>query len=128
MAILYVGTTATNTTAVSPDPASLDYGYMDISAPDAGRTLAPGNPMLKMRTSRKRKLNISWTLVTFAQASAILQAFAPEYFYVRYFDIEDGMWEVRKFYSGDKSMPVKWMNLPNREDRVTNLSFDVIEV
>ena len=83
--------------------------------------------MQKMRTSRKRKLNISWTLITFAQASAILQAFSPEYFWVRYFDIEDNTWELREFYAGDRTAPVQWMNVPGRDDRVSNLSFDIIE-
>ena len=128
MAILYVGTTSSNVSAVTPDPSSLEYGYMDISAPDAGRTLAPNNPMIKMRTSSKRKLNITWTLITFAQASAILQAFSPEYFYIRYYDIEDAAWETRQFYAGDRSAPAQWMNVPGRTDRVATLSFDVIEV
>lgn len=126
MAILYVGTQSSQS-AVTPDPSALQYGYQDISSSDAGRTLASGNPMQKMRTSRKRKLNISWTLITFAQASAILQAFSPEYFWVRYFDIEDNTWELREFYAGDRTAPVQWMNVPGRDDRVSNLSFDIIE-
>jgi len=128
MTILYVGTSSSSQTAVSPDPSALQYGYMDISSPDAGRTLAIGNPMLKMRTSRKRKLNVTWTLITFAQASAILKAFSPEYIWVRYFDIEDNRWSVRRFYTGDKTAPVQWMNVPGRENRVSSLSFDLIEV
>lgn len=128
MAILYVGTSSSSTQAVSPDPAALQYGYMDISSADAGRTLAQGNPMKKMRTSRKRKLNITWNLITFSQASTILKAFSPEYFYVTYFDIEDNAWETRQFYAGDRTAPVQWMNVPGRENRVTTLSFDIIEV
>ena len=128
MTILYVGTSTSSLSPVSPDPSALQYGYMDISSADAGRTLASGNPMIKMRTSRKRKLNITWTLITFSQASAILRAFNPEYFYVEYYDIEDDEWQVRKFYAGDRTAPVQWMNVPGREDRVSTLSFDIIEV
>ena len=128
MAILSVGTSSSSLTAISPDPAAIQYGYMDISSADAGRTLASGNPMLKMRTSRKRKLNITWNLITFAQASGILRAFKPEYFYVRYFDIEDNEWQVRYFYAGDRTAPVQWMNVPGKTDRVSSLSFDIIEV
>ena len=128
MTILYVGTTSSSQVPIHPDPSALQYGYMDISSADAGRTLASGNPMKKMRTSRKRKLNITWTLITFSQASAILRAFKPEYFYVKYYDIEDDEWQVRQFYAGDRTAPVQWMNVPGRDDRVSTLSFDIIEV
>lgn len=81
--------------------------------------------MYKMRTSQKRKLNISWTMLDAQQAATILQAFNAEYFYVQYWDVMDGKWEVREFYAGDRTAPFKWMNV--RGTYLSTLSFDIIE-
>ena len=86
MAVLAVGTSASSLREISLDPSALEWGLQDISASDAGRVQDSGNTMYKMRLSQKRKLNITWTMPTRAQASEILKAFNPEYFYVRYFD------------------------------------------
>ena len=124
-AVLSVGASPTSLKAISPDPSSLSWGLQDISASDAGRVHDPGNTMYKMRTSQKRKLDITWTMPTADQASAILQAFNPEYFYVQYWDAMDGQWEVREFYAGDRSAPLKWMNM--RGTYFATLSFNIIE-
>ena len=128
MAMLAVGTDPSNLREISLDPAVMSFGLQDISASDAGRVHDPGNRMYKMRTSQKRKLNITWNYPTAAQVSEILTAFNPEYIYVRYPDAMDNRVEVREFYVGDRTAPVKWYNLPNRPDRYTTLSFDIIEV
>lgn len=127
MAVLEVGTTLNNLKAISLDPSSLVWGLQDISSSDAGRTHSAGNPMYKMRTSQKRKLDITWTMPTPAQASEILKAFNPEYFYVRYFDPMDNQRETRLFYAGDRSAPFKWYDLKGKGTRFANLSFNVIE-
>ena len=127
MAILMVGPTTGSLAAVTPDPSSLKYGLQDISSSDAGRVQDSGNTMYKMRLSQKRKLELAWTLVDEAQAAAILQAFNPEYFYVRYFDFLDGEYQVRQFYAGDRSAPVQWFDLPEKGTRLTTVSFNIIE-
>lgn len=127
MAMLYVGTSSSNLSAISLDPAQLTWGLQDISAADAGRVQDAGNTMYKMRTSQKRKLQITWNFPTAAQASEILKAFNPEYIYVRYFDPMENAWSVRQFYVGDRSAPFKWFNLPKKGTRYTTLSFDIIE-
>ena len=128
MAMLAVGEDAGSLKEISLDPAVMSYGLQDISASDAGRVHDEGNSMLKMRTSQKRKLNLTWNYPTAAQVSEILTAFNPEYIYVRYPDAMDNAVEVRQFYVGDRTAPVKWYKLPNRPDRYTTLSFDIIEV
>lgn len=129
MAMLMVGTSASSLAAVTPDPSSLTYGLQDISASDAGRVHDGTNRMYKMRTSQKRKLQLTWTLITAEQASAILQAFNPEYVHVRYFDVLDGQLETREFYVGDRTAPFKWYQIPGQTygTRVSTLSFDIIE-
>ena len=126
MAILAVGTSASNLTNISLDPSSMQWGLQDISASDAGRVQDAGNTMYKMRLSQKRKLNITWTMPTKAQAAEILQAFNPEYIFVRYFDPMENALNIREFYVGDRSAPFKWIDIMGGT-RLTTLSFDIIE-
>lgn len=127
MALLYVGTSPTNLKPLSLDPAVMTWGLQDISASDAGRVHDGTNTMYKNRTSQKRKLNLTWNYPTLAQASEILTAFNPEYFYVKYLDAMIGDWNTLEFYAGDRSAPVKWVNLPKLGTRMASLSFDIIE-
>jgi hypothetical protein len=124
-ALISVGTSPSGLTPITPDPAELTWGLQDISTADAGRTQS--GKMYKMYVTQKRKLQLSWVLPTAAQASAILQAFNHEYFYVRYFDVLDGRLETREFYVGDRTAPFKWYNLPGKGTRMASLKFDVIE-
>lgn len=123
--VLSVGGSPSSLREISLDPSSLTWGLQDISEADAGRVHDPGNTMYKMRSSQKRKLDITWTMPTADQAAEILQAFNPEYFWVRYWDAMDNQWEVREFYAGDRSAPFKWMNM--RGTYFATLSFNIIE-
>lgn len=127
MTMLYVGTSPTNLTAISLDPSAMEWGIQDISAADAGRVQDNGNTMYKMRTSQKRKIKLTWNLPTAAQTAEILQAFDPEYVYVRYEDAKENAWNVRQFYVGDRTAPLKWYKLPKKGTRYSVLSFDIIE-
>lgn len=112
---------------ISPDPSSMTWGLQDISAADAGRVHDAGNTMYKMRTSQKRKIQLTWTLLTAAQVAAILSAFNDEYFDVRYWDAMGNGWQTRTFYAGDRTAPVKWFGLSRKGTRYATLSFDIIE-
>lgn len=125
--MLYVGTSAGNLTAITPDPSEFEWGLQDISSSDAGRVQDEGNSMYKMRLSQKRKVKLKWTLITDHQASAILRAFNPEYFYVRYFDLLEDAFVTKEFYAGDRSAPFKSFQ-NSLGTRVNTLSFDIIEV
>ncbi|MBP3884377.1 MAG: hypothetical protein J6D54_05505 [Olsenella sp.] len=127
MAMLAVGVDPDNLREISMDPSVMDWGLQDISASDAGRVHDAGNSMYKMRTSQKRKLNLTWAEPTAAQTAEILQAFNPEYIWVRYPDAMSGALETREFYVGDRSAPVRWYQLPGRENRYKTLSFNIIE-
>ena len=126
MTVLYIGTTASSTTAISPDPYKLEWGLMDVSSDDAGRVMDANATMYKERLCQKRKLNLAWREITNAQASAILQAVNPEYFYVRYWDVMDNQWETREFYVGDRSAPFRWFEILGGT-RYSEVSFDLIE-
>lgn len=126
-AMLSVGTDPYNLVAIHPDPASMNWGLQDVSSSDSGRVQDSQNTMYKMRTSQKRKLSLTWNLLTDDQVAAILQAFNPEYFYVRYFDAQDGCFQTRLFYAGDRTAPFKWFDLPMKGTRFNTLSFNIIE-
>lgn len=126
MAVLYIGETSGSTAAISPDPYKLEWGLMDVSSDDAGRVMDANATMYKERICQKRKLNVAWREVTNAQASAILQAVNPEYFYVRYWDVMDNRWETREFYVGDRSAPFRWFEILGGT-RYSEVSFDLIE-
>ena len=127
LSTLAIGPSAYSLTEVPVPPDSITWGLQDVSAPDAGRVQDAANTMYKMRTSQKRKLSLSWTDPTLAQASAILQAVDPEYFFVRYIDVKSGGYEVREFYVGDRSAPFMEIRNPVPGTVVTTLSFDIIE-
>lgn len=126
MAILSVGTSPANLTPITLDPSALTWGLQDVSSSDAGRTNDANTTMHKMRMSQKRKLDITWTMPTTAQAAQILQAFNPEYVYVSYFDPMDNRVEVRQFYTGDRTAPFKWVDTMGGT-RLTTVSFSIIE-
>lgn len=126
-AVLAVGPNPYALVDVSPDPSACSWGLQDISSSDSGRVHDANNTMYKMRTSQKRKLSLTWAMPTDAEVARILQAFDPEYFYVRYWDAMDGRFEVRQFYCGDRSAPLKWHFLPGKGTRYSTLSFNVVE-
>ena len=81
-------------------PSGYVWDIEDNSASDAGRVQDGSDTMYKNRTSQKRKLSLTWTGITKEEASAILQAFNPEYIYVTYPDTMSGNMETREFYAG----------------------------
>lgn len=132
MASLQVGTALNDLRDVPVEPDQINWGLNDISAPDAGRVQDANCTMYKRRIGRKRKLSLSWANPTLAQASAVLKAFAPEYVYVRFLDVEEGQMVTRRFYTGDKSSPFRQIVLRNPADTaqstvMSSLSFDLVE-
>ena len=108
-----------------PCPSTFSYGLMDISASDAGRVEDANNTMYKNRTSQKRKMELSWNAKKPEDVSKILQMFDPEYIMVTYWDAKDGREEVREFYTGDKTAPVKQWTVNNK--LFTSVSLNIIE-
>lgn len=125
MAVLYIGTSADSTKAITPDPSSLEYGLQDVSASDAGRVMDASATMYKQRICQKRKLKLKWSGLTAADTSKILRAVNPEYFYVRFWDALDGQMETRCFYVGDRTAPLFYYWVDGI--RYESLSFDLIE-
>lgn len=127
MAMLSVGASAASLAPVPHDPYKMDWGLQDVSTGTAGRTLDANCTMHKERITQKRKLSLAWRMLDESDISAILTMFNPEYIYVRYWDAMDGKYEVRQFYVGDRSAPLKWFKTWTGT-RYEELSFDIIEV
>lgn len=129
---LQVGTTLNNLKDIPVEPDAINWGLNDISAPDAGRVQDANCTMHKRRVGQKRKLSLSWANPTLAQASAVLKAFAPEYVYVRFLDVQEGQMITRRFYTGDKTSPFRQIDLSNPNNPaqrtvMSSLAFDLIE-
>ena len=104
-------------------PSVFKWSIQDVSAADSGRT--SDALMHKNRVARKRKIGLQWNGPTKAEAKAILDAFAPEYFDVTYYDPKAGATQTRTFYSGDQDAPVKVWSANNK--LYSQISFDIIE-
>ncbi|WP_304598240.1 hypothetical protein, partial [Adlercreutzia caecimuris] len=98
---LQVGTSPNNLKDLPVEPDKLDWGLNDISSDDAGRVKDAKCTMYKNRIAQKRKIALGWSNPTFAQVSALMRMFAPEYLYVRCKDPLDGGWATHEFYTGD---------------------------
>jgi len=126
MAYLEVGGVAVKT------PSLFDPSTYDLSEPDSGRTLDGLMHSNKLRDSngnivRKTSINISWSMITPAEAKSILDVFeAQEYFTVKYYDPHNATTQVTKtFYLGDRSTSVKIWTSDNK--RYASLAFTIIE-
>lgn len=121
---LQVGTSSSSLVDVRA-PDSLTWGLQDVSSSDSGRTNDTNATMHKNRVTQKRKLALSWKNPDGATTAAILQAFNPEYVYVRYLDAMANAYQTRLFYVGDRSAPLKQILVGGVT--YTTLSFDIIE-
>lgn len=106
-----------------PNPSKLNWSLQDVSLGESGRD--DTGYMWKSRVTQKRKLELEWSAVKPSDASAILTAFNPEYINVRYFDAMLNSWQVRNFYVGDRSAPVKIWTDDNKI--YETIKFDIIE-
>lgn len=107
-----------------PCPSTFTWGLQDVSSSNSGRS--DTGYMHKNRVTQKRKLSVSWTALTFSQASKIVNAVDDEYFTVIYPDVKSGNEnESRTFYVGDRSAPFKCWWSGNK--RMESLSFELVE-
>lgn len=120
--LIKVGT-AQNNLVDMPNPSSLKWSLQDVSQGDSGRD--DKGYMFKGRVTQKVKLELAWNAVSPTVASQVLQAFDPEYVYVRYFDPKAGNWRIMESYVGDRSAPVRIWAVNNK--LYESISFDVIE-
>ena len=121
---LMVGTDPTSLAGV-PNPTDITWGVQDISSADAGRTNDSNVTMHKNLVARKRKLQLTWKNLDGPATSAVLRAFMPEYVFVQYHDPVNDEYQIREFYTGDKSAPMHSMTIGGVIYKT--VSFNIIE-
>ena len=103
-------------------PSSYQWVKEDISASDAGRT---EDTIMHKKTLRAVvALELGWHNVSTAVASGVLNAFDHEYFTVEYLDPQVGGYTTKKFYVGNRTVPMYSEVL----DVWSNISFKIVEV
>ena len=120
--IFQVGTSENNLVDVKC-PSAYEWSFQRVSASESGRT--DDALMHVNQVAVKRKVKLAWNAPTPAEAAAILQAFLPEYIYVRSYDPMDGAVSTRCYYTGDMEAPVKIWSVNNK--LFEEISFDIIE-
>ena len=109
-----------------PAPNDITWGCADVSSSDAGRTNDANATMHVNRITTKRRLGLTWKNLDGPTTMAVLQAFKPEYVWVRYHEPEENAYAIRQFYSGDKSAPVRQITVGGIE--YASVTFNIIEV
>lgn len=77
-------------------PATYGWSKEDISAADAGRSVALH--MIKMQQGKARVLNLGWKNRSYAEIAAVFQAFDHEYILMTYIDALTGTYATKHFY------------------------------
>ena len=122
-----VGTTSSNISAITYGgvavraPASYVWKLEDVSAADSGRVET--TKMYKNRVGQVVGIELSWTNIGTAEASAIINAFNPEYVWVKYLDLKVGGLAKAEFYVGNRSAPL----YNARKGVWSNVSFNLIK-
>jgi len=115
-----------------PNPTAMKFSYKDISSSDAGRTNDANLTMHKNVVARKVTIALSWKGLDETATQSVMLAFRPQYFYVRYFDVEENAYVIRQFYAGDKSADVgtyhRNSNFQIGGVTYEAISFNIIEV
>ncbi|CAH1230668.1 hypothetical protein PAECIP111891_06716 [Paenibacillus allorhizoplanae] len=104
-----------------PTPSDLSVGIQDIV--DAERNT--NGKMIGELIATKIKLELSWKFLDVTQMSQILKAVKPFLFDVTYFDPEEGDFLTKKFYSGDRTVPM--YDFLQGIPRYQNFKFNIIE-
>lgn len=102
-------------------PSHYTYKLEDVSAADSGRT--EDTMMHKEKVGQLVGIELSWQNINSDEASALLNAFDPEYIMVEYFDLKRNDYRTSEFYVGNRQAPMYNARL----DVWTNLSFNIIE-
>jgi len=104
-----------------PCPSKYQWQIQDVSQSDAGRT--EDGTMHKLMIGSAIKLILEWQNLPTNKVTTILQAFATEYFAVRYLDPLRGGYRTSIFYAGDKTSPA----YNTQMGLWSNISFNLIE-
>lgn len=103
-------------------PSKYEVSLLDISKAERN---AKGN-MLIERINTKRKISISYSVLTGSDLSDLLGKLSPTSFSVTYLDPQTNAYRTSSFYCGDRN--VGMIDYINGNPRYRDLSFDLIEM
>ena len=106
-----------------PTPSKYEWSLQDVSVGDSGRD--DTGKMYKGRIAQKVKIALEWAGKSPTVVSTVLAAFNPEYVEVTYFDPLTNSNQLKTFYVGDRSAPVKIWTTGNQI--FETVAFDIIE-
>lgn len=108
-----------------PSPRDFTVKRSDLSPAEDGRTST--GKMIKNIVSTKTTLSCSWSVLSWAQCSKLLQAVEKDgaFFDVTYPDPYVNAYVTKKFYVGDRTAPA--LMLENGKEKWEGVSFDFIE-
>lgn len=86
-------------------PATFVPTVMDLDDGDASVRTANGD-LNRARVKVIRQIEMSWGVLTWAQASALLKSMSGVFFDFYYPDPQAGKYETRRMYVGNRPMPV----------------------
>lgn len=106
-----------------PCPSTWQWGLMDVSLGESGRT--DDALMHKNRVAQKRKIQVGYNNQDRSVVTTVLQAINPEYISVYYYDLLSGSFQTRTFYVGNRTAPFRfwWYG----KHIIETLNFDLIE-
>ena len=105
-----------------PTPSDFQVGVMDISKAERNAT----GKMIIERIAVKRKLFITYSYITAADAAKVLKLVAPTYYTVTYFDPLANQMQSIQVYCGDRQLGM--IDYQNGVPRYKDFSFNLIEL
>lgn len=103
-----------------PSPTTYKVYIQDLSK---GERNVNGLLLLE-RIATKRKIDLSWKMLTQAQFSAILNLVSGVFFTATYADPQDGT-RTGTFYAGDRNIPA--LMVKNGIVQYSDLTFSIVE-
>ena len=104
-----------------PTPSSFTPGIQDISQAERNAN----GTMIIERIATKRKLEMSYNVLTAAEAATVLQAVSGVFFTVEYPDPQTAALRTGTFYCGDRNIGA--MDIKNGVVRWKDLKFNLVE-
>lgn len=107
-----------------PAPEKMQLDLYDLSSSESGEDLSGYTVKDVVRT--KRKINCTWGTLSWAEASALLNAVKTgTNISIEYPDVLSGKFETRLFYVGDRTAPCKYV----RKGKLyfSDMSFNFVE-
>lgn len=104
-----------------PAPSSYSIGIQDISQAERNAN----GTMIIERIATKRKIEMSWGILTKEEVSKLLKAVSPVFFIVQYMDPQDTNLKTGTFYCGDRSAPM--LTFVNGQPKYKDVTFNIIE-